>query len=576
MAEAKRSRLSQPSLTASGDNISNDLFLLMLNLAQLEDETRAWDIFMQAAATLWPGFLFRRTDSPYPTQDAVFPVATRTRSYGYIAVEGNLEARGERDLALLSNAVNLLAVITETIVTKKETNSRYQYFIAHAPEALFIFDERARLKEINHRACEILGYSVEELKGRPFRSIIPAESLAVIKRLKTRLDAFGEGNAIVRILRKDGERRSMDLNAIRTPEREYVVFCRDRTVEERMRRRLKESRNRFKQVVETVREMFWIYDISKKQLLYLSPAAKRIFGSLTPSLSEDPARFFPSLHQEDQDLARRKFKKLAERGIPLRDRYRLKHPSKGERWLRIMAYRIAGKKPEASRLVGVAEDITEHVLREQGVENALREKEVLLKEIHHRVKNNIQIILSLMNLQVPDIQNPCDLILIQETMNRIKSIAMIHELLYASRDLSHIDFSDYLRQLGTYLAGIASDPRYKRPELRYELSPVTLSIEEAVPAGLVCSELVSNAFLHAFPEGEAGNVTIGLRLSPDRDRIELTVRDDGRGINGKPAAGKSHLGMVLIEALANQLNGSLTLETGPGGTRATLSFPGNF
>jgi two-component sensor histidine kinase/CheY-like chemotaxis protein len=208
---------------------------------------------------------------------------------------------------------------------------------------------------------------------------------------------------------------------------------------------------------------------------------------------------------------------------------------------------------------------------EAELRRSLAEKEIILKEVHHRVKNNFQIVSSLLSLQAGIIKDPETKAALLESENRIKSMALIHEKLYESRDYSHIDFADYLRTVCMRL-----DSAFKGSErgigLEYSTETVSLSIETAIPLGLVLNELVTNAFIHAFPEGRGGRISIGL-WTENGDAI-LSVKDDGQGLPPEVdfQAPKS-LGLELVKILASQAGGAPTLVTGPGGTEVSIRVP---
>ncbi len=206
---------------------------------------------------------------------------------------------------------------------------------------------------------------------------------------------------------------------------------------------------------------------------------------------------------------------------------------------------------------------------EQRVRNSLREKETLLKEVHHRVKNNMQVICSLLNLQTDYINDPQDLTLIKHSIDRVRSMAYVHEQLYRSDDLSSIDFDRYISGLGRTLVstyGVAGKVQFTT-----SLDPVKLPIEQALPCGLIVNELITNAITHAFPESsvdEDNNVSVELAL--DGDIVSMTVADNGIGFdNGLERSGS--LGHVLIDTLTQQIDG--TMESfSENGARFNLNF----
>lgn len=211
----------------------------------------------------------------------------------------------------------------------------------------------------------------------------------------------------------------------------------------------------------------------------------------------------------------------------------------------------------------ILRDITERRREEDKVKASLREKEILLKEIHHRVKNNLQIISSLLNLQSAHIRDPRALEVFKEGQGRVRSMALIHEKLYQSEDLARVDFSEYISNLAAYLFR-SYEVHAGAVALNVEAEDVLLGVDTAIPCGLIINELVSNSLKHAFPGGGGGSINIRLRPA-DHERLTLTVADDGVGLpDGFDARRTSSLGLQLVNTLARQLGGEVLVGCGAG------------
>ncbi|MFQ6109808.1 MAG: GAF domain-containing protein, partial [Candidatus Aminicenantales bacterium] len=206
----------------------------------------------------------------------------------------------------------------------------------------------------------------------------------------------------------------------------------------------------------------------------------------------------------------------------------------------------------------VARDITERKKAEETIRASLREREVMLREIHHRVKNNMQIISSLLKLQSRQIKNKKILDMFNVGQNRIRSMALIHESLYQSRDLARINFSDYIKKLITHLFSIYRTDT-QDINLNINVSDIFLDINRAIPCGLIINELVSNSLKHAFPEGKKGKISVEMNRNKG-DRYTLVVRDTGIGFpDGLDFQNSETLGMQLVTALVTQLDGNIKL-----------------
>lgn len=219
----------------------------------------------------------------------------------------------------------------------------------------------------------------------------------------------------------------------------------------------------------------------------------------------------------------------------------------------------------------VVRDISERKRAERLVLDALKEKEVLLKEIHHRVKNNLAVIASLFSLQSSQLQDEHMKAILRESQDRVRSMALVHETLY-SHNLATVDFAEYVTSLSTQLISSYSLTA-GQVQLVTVLEPTLLSIDMAVPCGLILNELITNALKHGLNQGRQGMLQINLRHSAP-NWIELEVRDDGQGLppDFDLFAGAS-LGKRLIRSLAKQVDGQVQFAQAEPGTRVLLTLP---
>lgn len=228
---------------------------------------------------------------------------------------------------------------------------------------------------------------------------------------------------------------------------------------------------------------------------------------------------------------------------------------------------------EGPMILSAIVDISDRKQKEGRIQAALKEKDVMLAEIHHRVKNNLQIVHSLLDLQSSQVESPALQEVLRESKNRVQSMALIHQTLYQSKDFAEVDFGHFLESLiPILLATYSTNPQ--NVLLNFDAAEVVLPINIAVPCGLVVNELISNALKHAFPEGHGGRIDLLLRQEPD-NRILLSVADDGVGIPQELDFEKSSsLGLQLVSLLADQLGGDLMINRSEP-TRFELRFPGH-
>ena len=225
---------------------------------------------------------------------------------------------------------------------------------------------------------------------------------------------------------------------------------------------------------------------------------------------------------------------------------------------------------EGNKVLAAVVDIQDRKQKEDSIKSSLKEKVTLLSEIHHRVKNNLQIITSLLDLQSMQIDDPVAHAMLQSSMNRIQSMALIHQTLYQSKDFALVDFDDVLK---TLVSNVASSYRIDdaRVELTIHSVPLKLSISAAIPCGLIVNELITNALKHAFPGTRRGEIIV--RLSVDDHHALLSVSDNGVGLPRAIDLGNTHsLGLELITILTDQLNGTLGIERAEP-TRFSIRFP---
>jgi two-component sensor histidine kinase len=279
------------------------------------------------------------------------------------------------------------------------------------------------------------------------------------------------------------------------------------------------------------------------------------------------------VHPDDQAATLAEAERIAQGAPTLRFTNRYRRCDGSYRWLEWRA------QPDGGGLIyAIARDITEDIRAaeevrrsEESLRASLREREALLQEVHHRVKNNLQVISSLIRMQTRELDNVAAVTALQECQSRIGSIALIHEKLYQTDDFARVPFSEYAAGLlaNIFEAAAASE---RNLSLDIDTDPVSLPVDKAIPCGLILNELVSNSLEHAFRGVDRGTVRVELRHTAD-GFIVLSVTDDGVGVPADfdPRTG-STLGVQLISTLVEQLRGHLVIERA-GGTTFRVRFP---
>lgn len=219
-------------------------------------------------------------------------------------------------------------------------------------------------------------------------------------------------------------------------------------------------------------------------------------------------------------------------------------------------------------LEGFVSDITERRRAEEAVRDSLREKDTLLKEIHHRVKNNLQVVSSLLSLQASIAGDPGLRVVLMESQNRVRSMALVHEQLYQSQNLAAIDFRKYLEHVSKLLMN-----SFGRQDVTCAIAAddIWMDIDRAIPCGLIVNELVTNALKHAFTDHQPGRVD--LRIRKEGTDIVMVVEDNGSGMRpGVDFPSAKSMGATIVHTLVEQLEGTITVEQGAG-TRFVVRFP---
>jgi len=239
-------------------------------------------------------------------------------------------------------------------------------------------------------------------------------------------------------------------------------------------------------------------------------------------------------------------------------------------WVSFNSRAVADENGAIIHYDGIVEDITERKRAEKQIKSSLAEKEVLLREVHHRVENNMQIISSLLNLQAGYVEDENLLMVFKESQNRIRAMSLIHDSLYKSEDFAQINFAEYI-QILAQRAFNAYSPDSRDISLEVNVDDVYLDINTSIPVALIINELVSNVVKHAFPGGKNGRLTIGFE-EYEEGKYLLKVADDGVGLpDGFDPENQDSLGMGLITALVMQINGELKID-GEDGAVFSIKF----
>ena len=308
---------------------------------------------------------------------------------------------------------------------------------------------------------------------------------------------------------------------------------------------------------------------------YVSPSAMKILGYDPQNMLGKNILDF--VHPEDTEKFKSCFQKsVSEYSSPEDIEYRYKKADGEFIWLETIGTPIFDSANIVQGFVCGSRNIDDRKHVEKQIKTSLEEKEVLLKEIHHRVKNNMQIISSLLNLQSKYVKNKNEIDIFKESQDRVRSMAMIHENLYKSKNIARINFGEYVQKL---VYGLFSSYGIN-PEMIHahmNLDDILLDIDKAIPCGLILNELVTNSLKHAFPTDEnlKEKCKLDIILSKNENILKIVVSDNGVGFpENVDFQNTESLGLQLVNALVNQLNGDIEIEK-TNGTKFTIKFKEN-
>ncbi len=473
----------------------------------------------------------------------------------------------------------LRAEIENRLETEKALRASEELFrqsLENSPNPIFSVDVNGRIRTWN-RACRDIFQYDSAIIGESFH-IVVAEKAGNSQLDRMIADVFDKREFEAEDLSfrcRDGSIRytisrlypllGPDDNVL-----ECVLTNTDITDRKRMEEALKESQRKLNSIITSVPDI--IYRLDNTGRITFVNNAVRQYGHVPEELIGKD--FIELVHLDDREKAK----------------FRVKDRRTGDRRTRTFEVRLntarsshnaAGRNGRAARVFlldaeglylsdshsrntfigtqGIARDITERKDSEDEVHRALAEKEILLREIHHRVKNNMQVISSLLALQVDRIKDESYAELFRESINRIRTMSLIHETLYQSHEMTRIDFPDYVGKICNHLLTLYTGSS-QQVTLDLDIENVVFSINTAIPCGLIINELVSNSLKHGFPDGRNGSISVALHPLED-GRMELKMSHDGVGIPpDMDWRNTDSLGLKLVRILAEgQLDGAIEL-----------------
>jgi PAS domain S-box-containing protein len=471
----------------------------------------------------------------------------------------------------------------EKKVTEKallESEKKYRALFELSPDYVLLLGTNGRILDLNHAAEDDIGLSREKLIGKHFNDVaIPFIDQSMSKEdLMSRFVNHNQHDTFQMEVINEGVSRYTEIHnaPLMNEGKIYAIqiIARDITKRKKAEIALIESKERLATLNTYLEAIinaspFAIIDLSPDGSVksLWNPAAENIYGWKKDEVLGKPLPFVTENKKTEQDNLMSKV--LLGESISGVEMERIRKDGN-------LIYTMMAAAPlkdfdgNTLGIVSTSADISDMVMAEKQIKASLEEKEVLIKEIHHRVKNNLQIISSLISLQASYTSEPEAQKMFQESKNRIRSMALIHEKLYLSDDLARIDFNEYLHSLVNMLLQFFKN-KSSYIELEVNCDNIYFDIDTAISLGLIVNELLSNCFKHAFREGESGKVNIELH-SVDNG-YELIVADNGIGFPENLDFYKTDsLGLQIVQTLTIQLKGALELDRN-NGTKFNIIFP---
>jgi len=463
----------------------------------------------------------------------------------------------------------------ETELRLSEEKYRAIYSQAYIGIAL-VDKDVGKFLEVNQRLCDILGYEMTDLQKM---SVSELRMKGDLSRLPSGKDFIKRGFERVfdeqRYRNKDGHEVILNITiSLVKDERglplHFVYVYEDITPKRRAEEQIRIQAAKMTAIFESSSHMIWTMDREYKLVSFNSNQVswlrenygiKPYVGMPMLSGSMVSSDEYNAFWKQKIDQA------FAGETIKFETLYTNKRGV--QHWREVFLNPIKDEKDVAIEVSCIAHDITDQKTAEENIRQSLKEKEVLLKEVHHRVKNNLQVISSILNLQSSYVKDKKSLDLLLESQNRIKSMAFVHESLYQTKDFSNINFSSYVENICSNLVHSYSNPD-NPPELEMDLDSIQLNLDTAIPCGLIINELISNALKYAFKEKTNGKLMVQVKLT--NNKLRIVIADNGRGLPPDiDFRNTESLGLQLVVTLVEQINGKISLETKKG-SKFTIEF----
>jgi PAS domain S-box-containing protein len=503
-------------------------------------------------------------------QSQSIEVIHRSRQGSNLELLGTLVALERQDGLYIAGIVKNISehnAIMRELTKQSVFNSK---LLESTNDGYILADAKGNILEVNPAYSQMVGYSREELQEMTIRELesnfSDEEIFEIIK------EAMETGNVKFETSHLDRSGNDVilesSLTLIDNVEEEPLIvgFVRDITTNILLMNKIKESEERWEGLVKDNPNAVVL--TKGEEIIFVNDAVLKLYG--IDKESEIVGHFLLEfIHPDDREKVKSRLRNLNAGGSEPPADLRFMRKSGEIRYLEV--HSIQARFHGLTAIQSVLHDVTDRVLYKRSIEKSLKQKEVLLEEIHHRVKNNLAVVSGLMELKVMYTQNEELAKELTDSYQRIHTMARIHEMMYQNESLEDLQFHELVEQL---VGSVLTAYKAEQVHVSYDLEPVTLTVNDAIPCALILNEVVSNSVRHGFNEYEVAELS--LKMEQQNGLVDLQVMDNGSGIPDHIIENRNDsLGFTLMDMLTEQLSGKLTIKGAEdeGGTVVRLQFP---
>lgn len=553
----------------------NPRFEEMLGYGRGElENVNIWEIMSEGDKNMYIDNMEKVRRNEMPDEEYPYKAKRKDGSHIDVEVRGTSIKYNEMDCV-----IGTVMDVTETkkaIKELRESEEKFRIIAETASDGIITIDEDNMIIFVNKAIYKMFGYAEQELIGKNVNIIMPEiikerHNSSVKSFIASGVAKSDWSGMTLKGMHKDGREVPIEISFgqyATAEKRIFTVIIRDISERKKAEDEIKRQRKYLRAIVDLNPNLIFAKD-KQGRFTLVNKAVADIYGTDIDNLiGKKDSDFNPSksevewFEKDDKEV----IETLKPKFIP--EETVTNAVENRPVWFQTM--KIPLIMDDDVQLLGISTDITERKLSEEKIKKSLKEKELLLQEIHHRVKNNLQIIVSLLKMQSRYLHDKRDLEILNKSRARVETMSLIHEKLYRSKDLSNINLQTYIKDLTSNLLkayGISQSA----VNIHVNIEDINFGIDTAIPCGLIINELVSNSLKHAFKQGQKGNIDIEFRR--DSDKIIMNYSDDGTGITADTDLLSSKtLGTQLITTLVRQLDGTMNVNSAGTGLKYSFIF----